>query len=332
MKKMLLAAVLLGLAASAPAAPLQFGEGLRMNQIQVLGTHNSYHKRPPTLGVANLITRATEDWDYEHLPLDVQLNNGVRSFELDIHNVNGTWAVFHLPLIDAATTCATFRDCLELVRQWSDAHPRHVPISFLIEYKDEGRLVDTRIAPLDAPSLDRLDADVRAVFPGDRLITPDDVRGDFETLNEAILKRGWPTLESARGKVFFVLHEGGENRDLYLNGHPSLKGRALFVRSEPGRPECAALVRDNPNEEDLQELVLKGYWVRSTAGGPPSEKRPGTERRDKALASGAHVVSSDYPPGEPDAKTGYVVAFPEGSPARCNPLNAPADCVTSKLE
>lgn len=332
-KRIIMLAVLLTAAFAAEnvsAAELHFDAPLRMNHIQVIGTHNSYHKRPKTLAIAKIITSATEDWDYEHDPLDVQLNNGVRSFELDIHNTKDGWAVFHLPVIDPETTCPTFRGCLELVRIWSDAHPRHVPISFLVEYKDEGRLIDTREGSLDAESLDRLDEDVRAVFPPEKLIVPEDVRGEFTTLEEAILNRGWPTLDSARGKVFFILHEQGENRERYLKGHPSLKGRAFFIRSEPGRPDAATIVRDNPFSEDLEDLVRKGYWVRSTGGGPPEDgaaekdKAQKPPKREKALASGAQIVSSDYPPGNTNAD--FVVGLPGNVPARCNPINAPSDC------
>ena len=51
-------------------------EPLRINHIQVLGTHNSYHIEPfgPTI-------RA---YDYTHEPLDVQAEDfAVRQFELD---------------------------------------------------------------------------------------------------------------------------------------------------------------------------------------------------------------------------------------------------------
>ena len=52
-------------------------EPLRINHIQVLGTHNSYHIEPfgPTI-------RA---YDYTHEPLDVQAEDyGIRQFELDV--------------------------------------------------------------------------------------------------------------------------------------------------------------------------------------------------------------------------------------------------------
>jgi len=41
------------------------------------------------------------------------------------------------------------------------------------------------------------------------------------------------------------------------------------------------------------------------------------------LASGAQIVSTDFPTGEPQAGTGYLVEFEKGSPARVNPVNGP---------
>ncbi len=310
----------------AAAAPLEFGIGPRMNQIQVLGTHNSYHKRGPDLGTLTAITKEAGEWDYEHAPLDVQLASGVRSFELDIHNTPEGWRVMHVPVFDATSTCPVFKDCLELVKTWSDAHPGHVPISFLIEWKEEGPMIDTKITVPTAADLDRLDADIRSVYGPERLITPDDVRGDAATLEEAVLKRGWPTLESARNRVFFIFHNRTGLRDLYVKEHPALRGRAMFVNSEPGRPDAATMVRDNPNDPETPGLVQKGYWVRCTAGGPGRRGLAAANvRRDTALAWGAQIVSSDYPPGEPDKATGYAVTLPNGLPARWNPVNPPAD-------
>ena len=63
---------------SRPARTVPRGDTLRVNDMQVIGTHNSYHLRPPrTLPPGDVA-------DYEHPALDVQLNDqGVRSFELD---------------------------------------------------------------------------------------------------------------------------------------------------------------------------------------------------------------------------------------------------------
>ena len=191
-------------------------------------------------------------------------------------------------------------------------------------------MIDPRITFPNANDLDRLDAEVRSVFPPDRLITPDDVRGDAASLEEAILKRGWPTLESSRGRVFFILHNRTELRDVYLKDRDALQGRAMFVNCDPGHPYSAAMVRDNGLDPEVPDLVRKGYWVRSTVGGPGKRGLEGAvNRRDEAMANGPQIVSSDYPPNEPDKDTGFVVALPNGLPARWNPVNPPAD--TSKM-
>jgi len=327
MKLPLLATItFLAFTAYAVAAPLEFGDGPRMNQIQVLGTHNSYHKRGPDLPAFTAITKEAEEWNYEHQPLDMQLDSGVRSFELDIHNTPEGWKVMHVPLLDPASSCRMFTDCLNVVKAWSGAHPNHVPISILVEYKVEGPMIDPKVTFPKSEDLDRLDADVRAVFPRERLIVPDDVRGDAATLEEAVLKRGWPTLDSARGRVFFILHNKSDVREMYMKDRESLQVRTMFVNCDPGHPYSAAMVRDNPNDSETPTLVQKGYWVRCTAGGPGRRGRQAAETRLKtAFECGAQIVSTDYPPGEPDRKTGFVVALPNALPARWNPVNPPAD-------
>ncbi len=45
------------------------------------------------------------------------------------------------------------------------------------------------------------------------MITPDDVRGKYSSLKEAVLKQGWPELDRVKGKFLFVLDEGGTKRE-----------------------------------------------------------------------------------------------------------------------
>jgi hypothetical protein len=295
---------------------------LRMNQVQVIGTHNSYHQRPSdvTIGQVKHFHSDAQSWTYEHAPLDVQLDRGVRSFELDLHNMPQGIEVFHVPFGDTETSCRRFTDCLHVVRDWSDAHPGHLPISFLLEIKDEPAIVALSPAmPVDAATLDQIDADVRSVFVPDRLITPDDVRGDVPTLSEAVRTKGWPRLDDARDKVFVILHETGKNRDLYTAGRPSLEGRPMFVRSDEGRPDAATMVLDNPNDAAIPRLVREGYLIRTRADGG---LRHSEDRKQAAIESGAQIVSTDFPPGEADTASGYVLDFPEGMPFRANPVNA----------
>jgi hypothetical protein len=292
-------------------------EELRINQLQFIGTHNSYHVRvKPNRNFVSL--------NYSHAPLDVQLDRGVRSVELDLHDRNGVFEVFHVVKIDEGTTCRRLSDALETVRKWSDAHPRHLPISFLFELKKDGVGLDPTIHAFDAASLDRLDELLRSVFPPARCITPDDVRGSAPTLREAVEKGGWPTLAASRGKVFFILHEEGKLRDAYVKDHPSLRGRVMFVRSDESRDDAATLVMDNPRDPDIPRLVRAGFFIRTRADADLHTDRPGRPSRLKtALASGAQIVSTDFPSGEPQAGTGYIVEFPKSAPARVNPVNGP---------
>jgi hypothetical protein len=294
-------------------------EQVRINQLQFIGTHNSYHVRDPAKPNKNF-----SDWNYSHAPLDVQLERGVRSFELDLQYRKGKFQVFHVAMLDEGSTCRTLKEGLETVRKWSDAHPRHLPISFLFELKQEGPRFDRTITIPDAAALDQLDGVLRSVFPPERTITPDDVRGSAATLREAVQKSGWPTLESARGKVFYILHDEKKERELYTRDHPSLRGRAMFVRSDESRDDAATFVLDDPRDKDIPRLVKAGYFIRTRADSDLRTKGPRPlARRDAAFASGAQIVSTDFPSGEAQNATGFVVEFERSSPARINPINGP---------
>jgi hypothetical protein len=301
--------------ANEPAA----GEHVRINQLQFIGTHNSYHVRDPARPNRNF-----PDWSYSHAPLDLQLARGVRSFELDLQYRNGEFFVFHVAMLDEGSTCRSLKEGLETVRKWSDAHPRHLPISFLFELKQEGPMLDRTIKVPDAAALDQLDGILRSVFPPQRTITPDDVRGSATTLREAVLKSGWPTLETARGKVFYILHDEKQERELYTRDHPSLQGRVMFVRSHESREDAATLVMDNPRDPDIPRLVKAGYFIRTRADSGLRTKGAGPlARREAAFASGAQIVSTDFPNGETQPATGFVVEFAHAAPARVDPINGP---------
>lgn len=318
-----LAAAVLGQAALGAAA-LQAAEPaapqLRLNQIQVVGTHNSYHVRPPEkmLKAAMAIRKDAKEWDYTRQPLNEQLDHGVRSFELDMHLAADGWQVMHVPTFDAGTTVKTFGDALRVVKAWSDAHPRHVPISFLMELKEEGFALSKAYSRPEKADVERLDDDILAVFGRSRLLTPDDVRGRHDALPDALRAEGWPTLGETAGKVFFILHEAGPNRDAYLQGHPALQGRAMFVESEVGQPHAATLIRNDPTDPQSSSLAGQGYLIRTRAD---SQGQIDAARRSKALVGGAHLVYTDYPAGEIEEARAFTL--PAGAVARVHPLTGP---------
>jgi hypothetical protein len=246
--------------------------------------------------------------------------------------------VIHTQDIDFETTCLTFVSCLQMVKEWSDAHPDHLPIMILVEAKDDPipdplNLDFVIPLPIDSAAFDLLDTEIRSVFPPSQLITPDDVRQGQPTLEAAVLNpdHGWPTLRAARGRMLLGLDNDGK-RDAYRRGHPSLEGHVLFTNSRPGEPDAAFVKRNDPFDDEITDLVAAGYIVRTRADADTIEAREGnTAPREAALASGAQYVSTDYPVPNPDFGTGYFVEIPGGTPGRCNPINAPPECVTADL-
>jgi hypothetical protein len=348
------------------------GKGVRLNQIQVVGSHNSYHLEAPK---AEADLRALVDpagqraLEYAHAPLPEQFGTQeVRQIELDVFadpsgglyakplirtlTNGGPYApemdqpgtkVLHIQDIDYHSTCLSLVACLQQVKAWSDAHRGHVPIAVLIELKDEplppvAGLPFVTPVPWTAERMDALDAEIRSVFRGNRMITPDDVRGRSETLEKAILTKGWPTLARSRGQVMFLMDNGGDFRTRYLEGHPSLKGRVMFTNSTPGEPDAAFVKENDPTgaaQARIADEVRRGYIVRTRADTDTTQARTGdTTMRDAALASGAQWVSTDYPEPGMSARfgTSYVVELPGGVVARCNPVNAPRWCRDRQLD
>ena len=179
--------------------------------------------------------------------------------------------------------------------------------------------------------MDALDAEIRSVFRPGEVITPDQVRGRHATLPEAVAHGGWPTLKAARGKVVFLLDQRNVTA-AYLEGHPALKGRMIFTNAKAGDPDAAFVEHNEADPEAIAALVKEGYIVRTRSDADTKEGRTGdTSTRDRALASGAQMVSTDYPWFEPARWTGYTVSLPGRASVRCNPVTAPKSCSDAAL-
>jgi hypothetical protein len=359
-----------GVRRSLDGCPYPHDDELRLNHFQVLASHNSYHVQadPPVFqAIADFSQALADSLEYTHVPLREQFETqGIRAIELDVFAdpLGGLFAsplglreqtgdpnstipemetpglkVLHVQDIDYQTTCRRFVDCLETVKAWSDEHPLHMPLMVQIEAKDDvipnglGGFEFVVPVPFGAAELDSIDAEIRSVFPPEQLITPDDVRGTHDTLAEAIRTDGWPTLAASRGKVLFTLDNEGRRR-LYLQGHPSLRGRVLFTPASPDDDDAAFLKLNDPIADfaEIQQAVADGFVVRTRADGDTDEARTNTTtQRDKAIESGAQWVSTDYPVPDPDF-TPYMVDIPDGVPARCNPISAPSSCAATDIE
>ena len=333
---------------------------LRLNDIQMIGTHNSYKQFMPANELAlikQFNPQQARYLEYGFGPLDEQLDAGMRQLEIDVyHDPEGGrysrplmkgmvgdettempevmkepgFKVLHVQDIDYRSSCLTFVDCLQQLKAWSHSHPRHVPILVLINAKEKQIPLPgtTKPLPFTPAVFDLLDREILSVFSSNQLIVPDQVRGDFATLREAVTQRGWPSLEASRGKVFFALDAGKEQRQRYLSGHASLRDRVM-IASLPEDHDGAAYMTKNSavrDREQIAELVRKGFVVRTTADSQTREARDNDYRRlEAALASGAQYISTDYYRANPDFSS-YKVQLPDGAVARCNPRRVDPAC------
>jgi hypothetical protein len=335
---------------------------LKMNDLTAVGTHNSYKLGIPEDELKAMVAARGErvlGLDYAHRPLAEQLDAGARQLEIDVHynpeggryaspmTALGTGAdlspearaalarpgfkTLHMPDVDFRSSCLTFVRCLEIVRQWSRAHPDHAPILILINAKDGEAAMPGGVKPLpfDAAAFDALDAEIRQVFGPDRLITPDEVQGRHRTLREAVLAGGWPSLQAARGKVFFALDEGPAKVALYRGQRASLEGRAMFVNTDEASPAAAYLTLNDPigQRERIAAAVKAGFIVRTRADAETwAARRNDPTMRDAALKSGAQYISTDYLWPDPRFAGSYTVRLQGGAAAVCNPVRRPGRC------
>ncbi len=325
MKRLAPYLVALALASAPIADPIENGAHLRMNQIQVIGSHNSYHAQPDEPFFSRIVAAypAAAAWAYDHPPLDVQLNKGVRSFEIDLYFDAEAIKVFHVPRYDENSTCETLIDCATLLRDWSRAHPDHVPLIVLLELKgNDKHQTDSTVLPFDKEALAQIEKELNEVFEAGHLLRPDDVRGEAATLREAVTTTGWPTLDASRGRVMFVLHTGGKPAETYAAMHPGLKGATAFLQAYGDEDYAAVYVMNTPTDPEIPKQVKAGYIVRTRAdAGLKEAAKNDTTRREAAFASGAQIITTDFFEGSPHKETGYVVSFGEDKAVRRNVVN-----------
>ncbi|MEE3369131.1 MAG: Ca2+-dependent phosphoinositide-specific phospholipase C [Planctomycetota bacterium] len=356
-RSILLVCLLLWGLSVCPFVPLMAADtAARLNQIQVIGTHNSYHLEPSATVVEAITTvypGAKTELAYRHRPLQEQFDKlGVRQVELDLFadpdgghfgwplgarldglsreefDPRGIWQqpgykIMHVQDVDYRTTVPTFRAALRQINRWSLAHPRHVPIMVLLELKERAIVGLTRPVAMTRDRLRELEAEIREVLEVERILRPDDVRGTASCLRDAVIKSGWPALQDVAGRVLFGLDNEGQLRDRYLELHPGLRDGLLFVSVPESHPAAAWMKINDPvsAQQRIQRLVKSGFLVRTRADADTQQaRRKDVRRRNLALSSGAHFVSTDYP--EPDSRlSDYHVRLPGGVVARANPVS-----------
>ena len=329
---------------SAPTAEVG-DQNTPINKIQIIGSHNSYKTaiNPELFKIMLAKNPQVSSIDYEHVSLAEQLDMGLRNLEIDIYadEKGGKYAhpkgldlvpgqepfdadgemlqpgfkVLHIVDYDFRSHCKTLKACLGQLKTWSDAHPNHNPVFITLETKDA-------VSENTPKQFDELESNLINYLGKKHLLIPDDVRGKYETLEAAVLAGNWPTLKKARGKFIFLLDDRAQKRAAYISGHPSLKGRLLFANADPGTPEAAILIRNNPQSTEIPDLVKKGYMIRTRADADTKQARMNDRSNFIAACnSGAQIITTDYYQKSTHFKSDYIVYFETGNKYyRANPL------------
>jgi hypothetical protein len=336
---------------------------LRLNQIQLVGTAESYKQRPSD-GILSLVRMGGSRKDAQALdfalpPLAAQLDHDVRALEFDIVNdpqgglfkspaaasmamdlldahyqaemAKPGFKVMHVPDVDFRSSCIALADCLGEVARWSRAHPHHLPIMITLHPNDAKTPMPGAAHPLpfDAAALTALDAQLRAVFHANEVLTPDQVRAGFPTLRDAVTVRGWPRLGAVRGKVMFVLDTDAAKIAAYREAANRGEGGVMFVTADESAPDAAVLAIDDPVKDGarIQAAIKAGFLVKTRADDGTVEARAhDVARRGAAFASGAQIVATDFPIADPGIGP-YRVSLEDDPRALCGAGLKPEHCV-----
>lgn len=223
-------------------------------------------------------------------------------------------------VISANSQCSSIIGCLGPAM---DAyHPDHVVTSEDVEnvLRECTSKVTNQGVPLDSAGQSDALAAVRAAldatFPAASRIVPEDVQRDDSEVYV------WPEVDSSRGKAMFYVSTPsswgqGDSAGFYFGN-----GGAIVVENDP-----SSLTG-----------VASGKWVRTRVD---EQLQLDAARQAQALAGGAHVLSTDFPPrvgpsswAALAASTAGVFWIPGGVPVGCNPVTVPdgVECSAALLE
>ncbi|WAJ72168.1 Ca2+-dependent phosphoinositide-specific phospholipase C [Catenovulum adriaticum] len=319
---------------------------LKLNQIQILGSHNSYKRAiPPSVFdfIKSENSQLAQALNYSHPDLETQLNMGLRQLEIDIlkDDIGGYFLnplgeniaqkpllteqenkalaqpgfkVMHKPDIDFMSHCVLFTDCLKQLNLWSAQNSNHLPIFVLMNIKEsENRIVKgqkpQRFTPQDFRKLDQL---LVNSFKN-KLYTPDKLKREYASLPEAVKHQGWPSLNEMRGKFIFLLDASAEQLTRYRGNNKNLSGLSLFASFEEDDPGAAIFVVNNPiaQFDKIQRLVDLGFIVRTRSDANTSDAMNQNYKRvNAAILSGAQIISTDYYLNSPQSeRDNFKVSF-----------------------
>ncbi|MEG3145962.1 Ca2+-dependent phosphoinositide-specific phospholipase C [Sphingomonas sp. RT2P30] len=337
---------------------------LRLDEVQMIGTHNSYHLRPDAILLEYLRhsgfteggywtgPRLADAIDYAREPLGQQLDLGIMALELDVHDDPAGTLFARPPLLDALVRGGKVADA-----PWDPAGKMRTP-GFKVLHKPT---YDPRSScPLLADCLAEIAGWSKAHPDHLPIILMIEVKEDApardrncvglcadgwtrlkrqlrDAIGSALLLPGdvgtaWPTLGALRGKVMVMLLDDEDHARSYRAATDRDGDDVIFTAARPakraplrvGAHDRIAILPD-PRDPRIADARRAGLLVYTRADADTEKARHADpRRREAAFASGATFVSTDFPSVDPRFP-GYAVHFDHGF-ARCNPVTARRRC------
>lgn len=255
-------------APTTPPDPPSAADRLRLNEAWLVGTHNAHWV---DRGVASDLFSS----GVQQSLLDQLVADHARALELDVHpdpERPGRYRVFHT--VPGNSLCDDLVDCLEPLRLFHVALPRHEPVHVIVELKK-----------FTGPSFDATHTvdDLEAIFEqalGDWLFRPRDLLERCGATDEpdpdlvaCAARAGWPTIAELRGR--FLVSVLGNFDDLlpqakgtldwaHFTLHGDLRTRTAFAMASSWKTDWDALpekIRAELSRDDLARALRRTVFL-----------------------------------------------------------------------
>ncbi|MBE6751332.1 MAG: phosphatidylinositol-specific phospholipase C domain-containing protein [Ruminococcaceae bacterium] len=282
-------------------------DGVKLNEIAILGTHNSYQRlaTAETRFAMNIIDTITfkkaglNTFDFEMDTLTEQLEMGVRNVEIDIETLDKDdkieFKVTHNSIVDNASSAYDFTKALQEIKMWSDNNPRHIPVIVIVEPKS----FVIEINGMKKFSLEyakELDKIVEETL-GDSLLTPEDMLRDYQSFKEMRENDDWISLKEAQGKILVLLHDC-DVTESYIALDETIKTQKMFpmLRYDDRNETYTSFILENDafraNERKAENINESNLIVRTRADVYPDYS---DERYEVIETCGSQIITTDFP-------------------------------------
>jgi hypothetical protein len=285
---------------------------IKLNDIQILASHNSYKKKGSALGKFFIgLGDSFEEANalkYGYRNLTDQFDSGIRSMEIDLRLRKTSFMLTHVPLVDNSSVAPDFSMALEEIKLFSDNNPNHIPIIMLMEIKDDWMILDHALQQIGSEQLETLNHLLMDKL-GDTLFKPSEMLETDKSIMETITTTGWPSVQSLLGKVIFVLHPGSFTIP-YYELDQTLSTQAMFpgvYKDDVDQEYATFVVHNDIDIPSISALVDQGFIVRTRIDDYLIFEQ---DNYDDAILSGAQILSSDFTIGRSDLNPLDVIYLP----------------------